>query len=389
MRIGLVAPPWLPVPPPAYGGIEAIVDRLARGLVASGHDVLLAATGDSTCPVPRVEGLAASGGDPGAVDAVVRELRHVSRAYAAMDGVDLVHDHTVSGPLLQRERVRVPLVTTNHGTFTGHLGELAGELGPEVTLVAISCHQASLARGIRVQQVIHHGLDVARVPVGRGDGAYACFLGRMSPDKGPREAVLIARRAGIPLLLAAKMREPSERAYFDECVAPLLGPDAEYVGELGETDKDELLGGAIALLNPIQWPEPFGLVMIEALAAATPVVATTAGSAPEIVDDGVTGFLRDAPADLADALGRAAELDRAACRLAAATRFSTERMVAEHVDLYTRLLNGRGGAPFVGEPAVEPVGRMDIAAVQRSEREIRRRRLSPADWDEQERTKEA
>jgi len=362
MRIGLVAPPWLPVPPPAYGGIEAIVDRLARGLVASGHEVLLAATRDSTCPVPRVPGLAPSGGDPGAIEAVVRELGHVSRAYGAMQGVDLVHDHTLSGPLFQRERVRVPLVTTNHGTFTGQLGELAAELGPKVTLVGISRHQASLACGVRVERVIHHGLDVEGVPVGRGDGGYACFLGRMSPDKGPREAILIARRAGVPLLLAAKMREPRERSYFEQCVAPLLGPDAEYVGELGETDKYVLLGGATALLNPIQWPEPFGLVMIEALAAGTPVVSTTAGSAPEIIDDGVTGYLRDAPADLADALGRAAELDRAACRRAAATRFSTERMVAEHVDLYTRLLDGGRGTRFMRDGAFAPVERMDVAA---------------------------
>jgi glycosyltransferase involved in cell wall biosynthesis len=160
----------------------------------------------------------------------------------------------------------------------------------------------------------------------------------MSPDKGPREAAVIARAAGVPLKMAAKLREPAEREYFDAEVKPLLCSDVEYVGELGEQDKLELVGNSFALLNPIQWPEPFGLVMIEALAAGTPVVATPAGSAPEIVDDGITGYLRKDRDALAEALVAAADLDRSDCRAAAVARFDTDRMIREHVQLYSDLV---------------------------------------------------
>lgn len=339
MRIGLIAPAWLPVPPPAYGGIEAVVDRLARGFAAAGHDVVLAASQDSTCPVPIVSGTRRPSTPGGAMEGLAQEVSHVLRAYAAMDNVDVVHDHTVAGPLYSRRPRGTQVVTTNHGPFTDELGELYRHLDPEVGLVAISRHQASLENGTRVDAVIHHGIDVAGVPLGAGDGGYACFLGRMSPDKGPREAIIAARRAGLRLILAAKMREPQECEYFEEQVAPLLGAEAEYVGELSETEKYQLLQGAVALVNPIQWPEPFGLVMIEALATGTPVVTTSAGSAPEIIDDGVTGFVRDDLPGLADGLAAAGTLDRAACRAAAASQFSTERMVADHVDLYRRLPN--------------------------------------------------
>jgi glycosyltransferase involved in cell wall biosynthesis len=339
MRIGLVSPPWLPVPPHAYGGIEAVVDRLARGLVAAGHDVLLAAPGDSTCPVPLVEGLPAAPWEAELTDHTLVELRHVKHAYAAMGDVDVVHDHTVAGPLYRYRPRHVPVVTTNHGAFVYGLGDLYQAIGGDVRIVAISRHQASTAVGVPIARVIHHGLDLDTIPVGAGDGGYACFLGRMSPDKGIREAVHIARRAGVPLLVAAKVRQKAERQYYADAVAPLLGGDVQYVGELGEAEKYHLLGGAVALLNPIQWPEPFGLVMIEALAAGTPVVVTPCGAAPEIVDDGVTGYLRPRLEDLTDALVQAAELDRAACRRAAVDRFSTERMVAEHVELYAELVD--------------------------------------------------
>jgi glycosyltransferase involved in cell wall biosynthesis len=344
MRIGIIAPPWVPVPPPAYGGTESVIDELARGLVAVGHEVVLAAAANSTCPVARVPGT-----DPAPEDAAIRadavgEMRHVLTSYAAMAEMDVVHDHTNIGPLSRHSRGRYQLVTTNHGPFDARLSPLYRAMR-NVAIVGISRHQAATAQGIPIAATIHHGLDLTGIPVGAGDGGYACFLGRMSADKGPREAAIIARTAGVPLRMAAKLREPAEREYFDAAVKPLLGGDVEYIGELGAREKLQLLGGSFALLNPIQWPEPFGLVMIEALATGTPVVATPAGSAPEIIRDGVTGYLRSDHPALALALLQAQSLDRHRCRAEAEERFTTERMVEDHLRLYKRLLAGDSTTP--------------------------------------------
>jgi glycosyltransferase involved in cell wall biosynthesis len=249
----------------------------------------------------------------------------------------VIHDHTIGGPLYRHRPDGVPVVTTNHGPFEARTNIIFRSMQRDTAIVAISRHQASTADGVRIARVIHHGMDVDGVPVGTGSGGYAAFLGRMSSDKGPQEAIAVARKAGVPLKIAAKMREDAEREYFEAEIEPQLGGDVEYVGEVDEPGKYELLGGAVAMLNPIQWSEPFGLVMIESLACGTPVVATGAGSVPEIVDDGRTGYVRDTADDLASCLARATKLDRAACREAAETRFSTARMVSDHVDLYRHL----------------------------------------------------
>jgi glycosyltransferase involved in cell wall biosynthesis len=340
MRIGLIAPPGVPVPPPAYGGTESVVDRLARGLVRAGHEVLLAAAANSACPVPRVEGTDEAAEAGPVCAGTVTEVRHVIRSYAAMRDVDVVHDHTLVGPLYRHPRAGTTVVTTAHGPFDETLSPVYRALRG-VAVVAISYHQAASADGVPLAGVIHHGLDVESVPVGSGNGGYASSLGRMSPEKGPRQAALAARAAGVPLRMAAKLREPAEREYFDAQVKPLLCSDVEFLGELGCAEKLELVGGSFALVNPMQWAEPFGLVMIEALATGTPDVATPAGSAQEIVDDGVTGFLRSGLVAMAAALLDASQLDRRACRAVATCRFSTERMVAEHVRLYEELLVGR------------------------------------------------
>lgn len=336
MRIAIIAPPWVPVPPPAYGGTEVVLDNLARGLQDAGHDVLLFATGDSTCDVPR-RWVREKATGTAAIDPAT-ELHHVVNAYDAVLewGAQVIHDHTLAGPLYAQQ-FGLPVVTTNHGRFDGELGDYYRAITRLVPIVAISQHHASTADGIDVAAVIHHGVDVDTFPLGDGAGSYAVFLGRMSPDKGVHVAARVARAAGVPLKIAAKMQEPPERAYFDEMVAPLLGGDIEYVGEVGGRDKLDLLAGATCLLNPLAWPEPFGMVMIEALACGTPVVATPCGSVPEIVTDGVTGFVGATEAAMVEAVRRAGGLDRSACRKDAVERFSTERMVADHVALYERL----------------------------------------------------
>ena len=343
MRVALIAPPWVAVPPPAYGGTETVLDTLARGLVAAGHEVVLWTTGDSTCPVPRrsVFERSLGVGNGGAA----QEIRHVLAAYGDLDA-DIVHDHTLVGPILADRLPWLPVVTTNHGPFLSDLLAVYQATSDRVPVIAISHHQATGADGVNLAGVIHHGVDPARFPVGPGGGDYALFLGRMNPDKGVVTAIRVARRAGIPLLIAAKMREAAEKLYFTDEVAPLLGPGVEYVGEVGGPDKLELLGRANCLLNPIAWPEPFGMVMVEAMATGTPVVATPCGAAPEIVDDGITGFLRYGEVALAEAVTMVDQIDRAKCRQRVETTFPAERMVAEHVAVYAEVVQGRREAVF-------------------------------------------
>lgn len=358
MRVALIAPPWLPVPPATYGGTEAVVDRLARGLEAAGLEVVLVTVGDSTCPTERrVVVLPRS--RPGDMGLSSVEVPYVLEAYdaARATGADVIHDHTVAG-VACAARPGDAVAVTNHGPFDPPARVLFGRAAQRASVVAISHAHAAAADPGTVEAVIHHGIDVDDVPVGRGDGGYLAFLGRVSPSKGLREAIGVARRAGMPLRIAAKCREAGERAYFDDVIRPLLGSDAEYLGEIGAAEKFELLGSAAALVNPIRWPEPFGLVMIEALATGTPVLALANGSAPEIVDHGVTGVVALTPDMLADAVPTIGRLSRAACRASVATRFSTDRMVADHVELYRRVLADRR----LGPDALRPTGPRPLVA---------------------------
>jgi glycosyltransferase involved in cell wall biosynthesis len=339
VRVAIVAPPWVPVPPLAYGGTETVLDTLARGLVVAGHEVLLVATGDSTCPVPmRWIHERAVGTGP---DGVLSEVRQVLYAYdlLATHGVDVVHDHTLVGPLYASRFAGLTVVTTNHGPFDNELGPIYRAVAATMPVVAISHHQATMA-GDTPTTVIHHGVDLDRFPLGSG-GDYAVFLGRMSPVKGVDRAIRIARQAGIRLLIGAKMREADEVAWFEQVIRPLLGGDVEYLGEVNTADKVRLLAGASFLLNPIAWPEPFGMVMVEALACGTPVLVTPLGAAPEIVYDGLTGFIRSSDAELVRCVEGVAGLDRRACRAVVAARFSSTRMVADHLALYQRAIADR------------------------------------------------
>jgi glycosyltransferase involved in cell wall biosynthesis len=342
LRIGIVAPPWLPVPPNGYGGTEAVLDRLAIGLERAGHEVLLVGHPDSTCPVDFVatQRLPAGTG----IGEAAFELRHAVQAYRLLQDrrVDVIHDHTLAGPLLDREVAPAPIVTTNHGTFDDEILPLYIEIARRVPVLAISRSQAAQAVGLTPLAVIHHGLDVTRSPVGAGAGGYLVFLGRMHPTKGVHIAIEVARRAGMPLRIAAKMREGRELEYFRQRVEPLLGGDVEYIGEVGADAKQRLLADAVALLNPIRWPEPFGMVMIEALACGTPVVAFRNGAAPEIVEPGVSGLLCDTVEEMIEAVGRVCMIDRASCRRHAEEHFSTERMVDDHVAVYRSLVRSHG-----------------------------------------------
>lgn len=352
MRIGIVAPPWVSVPPNGYGGTESVIDRLARGFAAAGHDVMLWTTGDSTCPVPTGHTFDRPQGDRIGLSSV--EIRHVLCGYEhlARWGADLVHDHTLIGPLIARHRHATPVVATNHGPFVGDLGELFRAVSPDVTVIAISHDQAARASGTEIAAVIHHGLDPDEFRPGDGGGdehgPYLAFLGRMAPEKGADIAARAARAAGARLVIAAKMRDPAERRFFADEVEPLLDDRIRYLGEVDAEERLRVLRGALALVNPVLWPEPFGLVMIEALACGTPVLALRAGSVPEIVDDGVTGFVCDTTEELAARICDVDSIDRVACRHAFERRFSSDRMVADHLELFERVLDER-------RPAAEEV----------------------------------
>ncbi|MGO4474278.1 glycosyltransferase family 4 protein [Arthrobacter sp. M-10] len=340
MRIGLVAGPWIPVPPVTYGGTERVVDLLARGFAKAGHEVLLAASSDSRCPVRRVPGMRTS--NPKELGFTLSELSHVVRAYEGLGEVDIIHDHTLAGTLYCGRPPGVPVVTTIHGLLTPAAQEVYRAIGGSASIIAISRDQASRSPGVPVCAVIHHGIDLSSVPVGTGQGGYLCFVGRMSPDKGVLEAIKIARQAGVPLRIAAKMRAPEEIKYFEEVIKPILGSNEDFTGEADDAEKYHLMGEALAFLNPIHWAEPFGLVMIEALATGTPVLGTPFGSAPEIVTHGITGYLASID-DLAAMIPAAAGLSRAQCRAQVEQRFSAERMVADHLRLFAELIEDQRG----------------------------------------------
>ncbi|GAB7006809.1 glycosyltransferase family 4 protein [Nocardioides sp. AN3] len=337
MRVGLIAPPWTPVPPVGYGGTEVVVDNLARGLQELGHDVRLFSVGDSTCPVPTSSLYETA---PHPIGTTVEEAAHVMAAYDALADVDLIHDHTVLGPLLapHPQRGVPPVLSTHHGAFTGENRRIFRQIARRAGVIAISHDQASRAPEVPIAAVIHHGIDLAMYRPGPGDGGYLLFLGRMSPDKGVATALRVAHNTGHRLVVATKMREASEIDYFKTVVEPMLTADDQVLVEPSIAVRLELLQHAEALINPIAWPEPFGLAMAEALASGTPVVGYGTGAAPEIIDHGVTGFLCRNEDDLTDAVGRIPILDRRACRAAMEERFSLPRMVRDHVDLYERVL---------------------------------------------------
>jgi glycosyltransferase involved in cell wall biosynthesis len=352
MRIALVSTPFASVPPRGYGGTELVVAELERGLVAAGHDVTLFATGDSEgADVRSVYERPVWPIHPRA------ELLHCRAAAhtIARERFDVVHAHAAA--LLRWERrLGAPLVHTLHharderllGLYVRH---------PGVRYVAISRRQAELAPELACT-VIHHGLDPAAFPAGAGEGDFALFLGRLSHCKGLDLAVRAASEAGVELVVAGAVhQEPDEPPGWREQVAALLArPGVRAVGPVGGHVKRELLCGARALVMPIRWEEPFGLVMIEAMLSGTPVVAPRRGAAPEVVEDGTTGFLVDGDDGLGPALRRAREIDRVACRRRARERFGALRMVDEHVRLYRAAVASRTRSAAAAPAGVEERG---------------------------------
>ncbi|PZR54180.1 glycosyltransferase family 4 protein [Xylanimonas oleitrophica] len=341
LRIGMVAPPWFSLPPAGYGGTEAVVAGLVDALVERGHEVVLVGAGRNGTAAQEFHAVydeppTARLGEP------LPEAVAAARARQVLDeaGVDVVHDNTLCGPLLAAGRT-TPTVVTMHGPVTGENGRYHELLGSTVSVVAISDAQRRANPRIAWCGTVHNAIDVASFPVRADKDDYVLWIGRFSPDKAPHLAIDAAREAGRPILLAGKLNEAAERDYFEAQVRPRLGDGVEYVGEADAATKRDLFAGARSLVFPIQWEEPFGMVMAEAMACGTPVVATRRGSVPEVVDDGVTGLVLQPEAgvsEIAAAIDAADALDPWACRRRAEERFDLSVMAAGYERVYRSLV---------------------------------------------------
>jgi glycosyltransferase involved in cell wall biosynthesis len=347
LRIAVVAPPWYPLPPGGYGGIEAMVYWLVEGLVARGHEVTLIGAGQS-----RTSGTFRRTYAEAPTDRMGQPMPEVMHALMASDhldalDLDVVHDHSFVGPLATRCR-RAPTVVTAHGPVTGELADYYRRIGRQTALVAISGAQRASGPGVRWAGTVPNAVPVAEYPFEVDKDDYCLFLGRMNPEKAPDLAIRAARAAGRRIVVAAKCSEPEERRYFDQRVRPLLGPDVEWFGEASTGEKKALLARASCLVFPIQWDEPFGLVMVEAMACGTPVVALRRGSVPDVVVDGVTGWVRDTPDELPEAINRVHLLDPKACRKHVRARFDLPGMAAGYEAVYRRRAGAQHAGPAQG-----------------------------------------
>lgn len=349
MRIAQVAPLHESVPPRLYGGTERVVAHLTDELVRQGHDVTLFASGDSRTVarlVPVCEEAQRLRGT--CVDSLAEHMLLVEQVAQRAGEFDVIHFHIGPLHLPVVRRLSTPHVTTMHGRLDlPELGRLFREFD-DVPLVSISTAQRAPLEGAHWVGTVHHGFPRDLLRFSPEPGEYFAFMGRISPEKRLDRAIAIATACGVPLRVAAKV-DPADRTYFESTIAPLLdNPLVDFVGEIGDDAKSAFLGGARALLFPIDWPEPFGLVMIEALACGVPVVAFGGGSVAEIVEDGVTGFIVGSLDEAISAAARVGRLSRRACRAAFDERFTAERMASDYVDIYARLQSGRRGPRRVG-----------------------------------------
>lgn len=369
MRIAQIAPLIESVPPKLYGGTERIVSYLTEGLVKQGHKVTLFASGDSITSADLVPCTrTALRLDSKVRDSIPYYMLMLDRVRQQADDFDILHFHIDFFPFPLFRSVASKTVTTLHGRQD--LPDLLPYyLGfGDMPLVSISDAQRRPITDANFAATIYHGIPVdMHKPTFDPRGGYLAFLGRISPEKGPERAIEIARSLGIPLKMAAKVDAVDEQ-YFREVVEPLLGPGVEFIGEINEPQKTAFLGEALALLFPIDWPEPFGLTMIEAMACGTPVLAFRHGSVPEIIDHGVTGIVVDGIADAAAALPQVLALDRRKVRERFEQRFSAARMATDYAALYHEMLKpasiaspGSNADVFMPKPHGVPLMSVDVA----------------------------
>jgi glycosyltransferase involved in cell wall biosynthesis len=339
LRIAMLAPPWISVPPPGYGGVEEVVSVLTEALVRGGHLVTLFCAPGSTSSAAVVTLLSAA--HPDEIERSLYEVDHVAGAFEAIDRAsldqpfDVIHDHCGFTAVAMADRIDTPIVHTLHGQFTPSTAEFYLRHAGKVTLVGISKAQlASAPAGIGPTTVIPNPLDVSAWPLQEQKDDYLLWIGRMTPEKGPQRAITAARAAGVPLVLAGVI-QPGKQAFFDAEVAPHVdGSSVRFVGEVAGAAKRSLFAHARALLMPIRWEEPFGMVMVEALACGTPVIAFAEGAAREIVVEGRTGFLVGNEQTMAAAVGRLSSVSARDCRAWVAAHCDPDVVAAAHVRVY-------------------------------------------------------
>lgn len=341
MRIAQVAPPWVAVPPTGYGGIEWVVALLADGLVDRGHDVTLFATGDSKTRA-NLEYVFDRAPGPKLINSIWHDTMHQMLVHRDPNRFDVIHQHTAFSGLVASMLLDVPVVHTLHGEFTEEMRATYSEIADQMWFVAISEDQRSHMPELRYAAVVYNGVDLDVYPFREDKDDFVLFLGRADPAKGPLRAVEAAKLAGERLLMAMKIADQQEQRHWKEDVEPALTDATEVLGEISQEEKADLLSRAKAVLFPIDWDEPFGLVMAEAMACGTPVIATQRGAAPEVVADGETGFIvgvQDYPEAATAALKRLGEIDPHACRRRVADRFSKETMVSGYEAVFEEVVS--------------------------------------------------
>ena len=336
VRIAQVSPPWLAVPPKGYGGIEWVVALLCDGLAERGHDVTLFATGDSTTKA-KLDFVFEHAPGPPMINDIWHDTVHTLHAFRDPGAFDVFHLHSPWSSLAAGVHLERPVVHTLHGAFTPQMRRLYSQVGDRAWFVAISQDQRSRMPELNYAGVVYNGVDVSAYPFREDKDDFVLFLGRAAQDKGVLRAVLAAREAGVRLVVAVKVASEDEIAHWNEDVLPMLSPDATVLGEISFHEKVDLLSRARAVLFPIDWDEPFGLVMTEAMACGTPVIATPRGSVPEVVADGKTGFIVSVegyPGEAAAALERVGEIDSHACRARVQEMFSKDSMIAGYEEVF-------------------------------------------------------